>query len=92
MGEDKWAKMDKEDIEHFRNTGIRDANEFGDDTVELSNQIAREFEHYADRWNPAKMARVMAMVVVLNEKLKDGMAYVESQWDDVYDVCKGCSE
>ncbi len=90
MSDEKWAKMDKEDIEHFRNTGIRDANEFGDDTVGLSNAIAREFEHYADRWNPAKMARVMAMVVVLNEKLKDKMAYVEEQWDDVYEVRKVC--
>lgn len=66
-------------MEHYRLRGIEDANEY-EDTVELSNRIAREFEHYADRWNPAKMEYVNAMIGVLVVLLRKQMNYAEDLW------------
>ena len=76
--------MLEEDIEHYRQAGKKMADELveqhkdelGDAVFALSNVIKGEYEHYSDRWNPAKLAKVEAMHTVLVETL-------EKYWEDM---------
>jgi len=70
--------MTKREINHYISVGRKVATPL--DVYDLSMQIAGEFEYYSDRWNPAKLAKVVEMIRILKRKCEKEYAYPTSQW------------